>query len=215
MTDNYKAYIFDMDGTLIDSMWMWRKIDIEFLARYNIPLPEDLQKQIEGMNFYETAVYFKHFFNIPESIEEIMAIWNEMALDKYRYEVELKPDVRLFLEQSKAKGIKLGIATSNSTQLAMSALASLGITNLFDVIITGNDVKKGKPDPEIYLACLDRLNCLASDCLVFEDIIPGIEAGHSAGMKVCAVYDDYSAKDDSTKRQLADYYIKCYKEILL
>ena len=74
MFKNIKAVLFDMDGTLIDSMWMWKAIDIEFLGARGIPLPEDLQKRIEGMCFSETAVFFKKEFNLPESLDEIKSI---------------------------------------------------------------------------------------------------------------------------------------------
>ncbi len=213
MLNNIDACIFDMDGTLIDSMWMWKDIDIEFLGRKNITIPDNLQKQIEGMNFLQTAVYFKEHFGFEESVEEIMHIWNCMAMDKYRYEVFLKDGAEDFLRYLKLHDVKLGIATSNSGKLAMCSLDSLGITDYFDAIITGNDVEKGKPDPEIYLKCAGTLGISPSKCLVFEDILPGIESAHRAGMKVCAVYDDYSADTDDWKRAQSDYYINGFADI--
>ena len=89
--DNIKAVIFDLDGTLVDSMWMWHAIDVEFLREYGYECPEDLHKVIEGMSFSETAVYFKERFCLPLSLEEIKAIWTRMSIDKYRCEVPLKP----------------------------------------------------------------------------------------------------------------------------
>ena len=91
--DYIKAVIFDLDGTLVDSMWMWEDIDIEYLGRYGLSCPEDLQKAIEGMSFTETAVYFKERFGLPDSIEEIKEAWIAMSLEKYEKEVPLKPDV--------------------------------------------------------------------------------------------------------------------------
>ena len=83
MNLKYKGVIFDLDGTLVDSMWMWEAIDIEYLARFGIELPPDLQKKISGMSFSETAVYFKETFKIPDSLEKIKQTWNEMAFYKY------------------------------------------------------------------------------------------------------------------------------------
>ena len=80
-----EAVIFDLDGSLVDSMWMWKKIDMEYLERFGISLPENLQQEIEGMSFVETAGYFKEHFQIPDSIEEIGETWNRMAWDKYMY----------------------------------------------------------------------------------------------------------------------------------
>ena len=97
MFNNVKAVLFDMDGTIVDSLWMWRSIDREFLGSRNIPMPDKLQKNIDGMSFSETACYFKETFKLEESIEEIKDIWNHMAMDKYRYEVTLKNGVKEFL----------------------------------------------------------------------------------------------------------------------
>ena len=98
MLKGIDAVIFDMDGSLVDSMWMWHEIDIEYLGRFGIELPPDLQSKIEGMSFHETAVYFKENFLIPDSLEEIKRTWNEMAWDKYTHEVPLKPGISEFLQ---------------------------------------------------------------------------------------------------------------------
>lgn len=209
-TDDVDAVIFDLDGTLVDSMWIWRQIDIEYLGRFDIPLPEGLQAAIEGKSFHETAVYFKERFLIPDSLDEIKESWNAMARDKYEREVPLKSGVRSFLDRCKARGIRLGIATSNSRALMDHIAAAHGLGEYFDCIMTGSDIHKGKPAPDIYLAVAERLGVSPERCLVFEDIIPGILAGKNAGMKVCAVEDAYSADVRSQKQELADYYITDY-----
>jgi len=96
--DDVKAVIFDLDGTLVDSMWMWETIDIEFLGKYGYSCPPELQKTIEGMGFTETAVYFKERFSLPLSIEEIKQIWTEMSIDKYRNAVLESLGVRGFFQ---------------------------------------------------------------------------------------------------------------------
>ena len=214
MLQNIKAVIFDLDGSLVDSMWMWRAIDIEYLGRFGIPLPEDLQSRIEGMSFSETAVYFKEHFPIPDSIDQIKEDWNRMAWDKYANEVPLKPGIPEFLERCREEGIKLGIATSNSRQLVENIAKVHNLRDYFSCIMTGCDVAHGKPSPDIYLAVAEALDCPPSQCLVFEDIIPGIQAGKAAGMRVCAVEDAYSVNDRERKKTLADYYISDYYAIL-
>lgn len=124
--EGVEAVIFDLDGTLVDSMWIWRQIDIEYLARFGLELPETLQSEIEGMSFRETAVYFKNRFQIDDSIKQIMKNWNEMAWEKYANEVQLKPGAKDFLKFCKSKSIKLGIATSNSRELAENVLKVQG-----------------------------------------------------------------------------------------
>lgn len=215
MLKNIKAVFFDLDGTLVDSMWIWRDIDIEYLARYNLKLPETLQSEIEGMSFSETAIYMQKRFQIPESVESMKNTWNQMAEDKYANEVMLKKGALAFLDYCKMHQIKLGIATSNSTQLVRTVLKARGIQDYFDCIVTGCEVDRGKPSPDIYLEAAKRCNVASSECLVFEDIVPGIMAGKSAGMKVCAIEDNYSMHQKEEKIKLADYYIKDYEEIAL
>lgn len=211
MLDDIKAVIFDLDGSLVDSMWIWKDIDIAYLGRFGIPLPDDLQRQIEGMSFSETARYFKEHFSIPDSIEQMKEDWNRMAWDKYMKEVSLKEGVAEFLAGCRDRGILLGIATSNSRQLVENIADVHGFHNIFQCIMTGCEVEHGKPSPDIYLKVAERLGVSPKNCLVFEDIIPGIQAGKSAGMRVCAVEDEYSLDAKEAKKELADYYITDYR----
>ena len=209
-----KAVLFDLDGTLVDSMWMWKAIDVEYLGRYQIELPEDLAKCIEGMSFTETAYYMKNRFQIPEDIETMKQAWNEMAHDKYAYEVPLKKGAYEFLKRLRQRNIRLAIATSNSRELAETVLRAHQILEWFDAIVTGCDVKIGKPDPEVYLTAAQLVGIDPKECLVFEDVPQGIVAGKRAGMRVCAVEDAYSSHLQAKKQGLADYYIKDYNELI-
>lgn len=214
MLQDIEAVLFDLDGSLVDSMWIWREIDIAYLEKFGIPLPEGLQAQIEGMSFSETAEYFKTRFQIPDSIDQIKEDWNQMAWDKYTHQVPLKEGARAFVEYCKHTGIRLGIATSNSRQLVENVIEVHGLTGAFDCIITACDVQKGKPAPDVYLEAARKCGARPEKCLVFEDIVPGIMAGKAAGMKVCAVWDAYSAGQDEDKKKLSDYYITDYCEIM-
>lgn len=204
--DNIKAVIFDMDGTLVDSMWMWKQIDIDYLGRFGMELPEDLQESIEGMSFRETAIYIKNRFNIPEDIDTMMNTWNEMAYEFYKTKVDFKPGAREFILELKKRGIKCGIATSNSNELVDAVLGHLKALDYFEEIHTSLEVEHGKPYPDIYLLVAEKLGVDPENCLVFEDILPGIQAGKAAGMKVCAVYDEYSHQEMSVKIRYADYF---------
>ncbi|MCR5109213.1 MAG: HAD family phosphatase [Lachnospiraceae bacterium] len=213
MLNGIEAVLFDLDGTLVDSMWMWKQIDIEYLNMKQVEMPKDLQRSIEGRSFYETAVYFRERFNLKDSLEEIMACWNEMARVKYANEVFLKKGVRSFLDHLREKKIKTGIATSNSLLLTETALEANNIRDYFDVIIPGHRDINGKPAPDVYLLAAKKLNIRPEKCLVFEDLKAGIQAGRAAGMKVCAVHDDFSLYQEDEKRRLADYYIYDYSGI--
>lgn len=213
MIKDKKAIIFDLDGTLVDSMGVWKEIDIEYLAEYNQTLPDDLQRCIEGMCFKDTAIYMKERFSIPDDVDTIMARWNQMAEYKYANEVSLKPGAINLLEYAKSHGLKLGIATSNSRHLMDALAKAKGIGDYFDVILTGCETLKSKPDPDIYLTAARLLDVNPKDCLVFEDIVAGIMAGKNAGMTVCAVEDQYSAYQREDKIKLSDYYIQSYFDL--
>lgn len=213
LTEGIEAVIFDLDGTLIDSMWMWKQIDIDYLACHGHALPADLQDCIEGMSFSETAVYFKERFALSDPLEVIKDDWNRMAYDIYVNEVPLKPGVLDFLKYLKKQGIRTGIATSNSKELLLAVLESLEITAYFDELHTSCEVTKGKPAPDIYLLVAEKLGVKPERCLVFEDIMQGILAGKSAGMKVCAVKDEYSIKQEKEKAETSDWFIDGFEDI--
>ena len=210
-----RAVIFDLDGTLVDSMWIWKQIDIDYLSLYGIKLPHDLQNSIDGMSYSETAQYFKERFNIPDSIEKIKKDWYDMSIEFYKNKVGLKPGALEFLKRLKKQGIKTGIATSNSRELLETTLDSLKVRKYFDSLHVSCEVAKGKPAPDIYLLVADELGISPSECLVFEDITQGIEAAHSAGMRVCGIHDEVSYERGHRLEGIADYYIKSFDEVIV
>ena len=213
MLENKKGILFDLDGTLVDSMWMWETIDIEYLARFGQEYTPDLQKAIDGMSIHEIAVYMKKRYQIPDSIEKMIDDWNEMAREIYRERVPLKPGAFALLQEAHNRGLRIGIGTSNSRELTMEVLSTHGVLPYFDCILTSAEVKNGKPKPDIYLALAQQLGVDPSFCLVFEDIVPGILAAKAAGMEVCAVADPFSAWYDEEKRRQADYYVETLETV--
>lgn len=212
--ENVDAVIFDMDGTLIDSMWIWVAVDEEYLGRYHLTEPETFHEDMEGMSYLEVAEYYhKVFPEIPMTVQEIMDEWYEMAYEKYMHEAPLKKGVKEFIETARAEGKKMGIATSNSRKLAEDTLAALNVSHLFDVVKTSEEAGAGKPAPDVYLLAAKELGADPSRCLVFEDVPAGIMAGKNAGMKVCAVEDSFSHPLVTKKKALADYYIQDYDDI--
>lgn len=215
MLDDIKAVIFDMDGTLIDSMWVWSSIDDEFLSKYNLTEPDNFHEGMEGKSYSEVAQYFLDIFPTLElTLEEIMDEWNEMAHDAYMTKVPLKEGAFSFLQKMKNQGIRLGIATSNSRTLVDDTLRVLGIDSYFDAVRTSCEAGAGKPAPDVYLLVAKDLEIAPEHCLVFEDVPMGIMAGKNAGMRTCAVEDLFSAHQKEKKIELADYYIKDYYEVL-
>ena len=151
MLNKKKAVLFDLDGTLVDSMWVWSQIDIDYLGSYGFAVPEDLQRIVEGMGFTEVAEYFKERFSIPDTIEQIKKTWQEMAMDQYCHCVPLKPGVKQFLPFLREKGIRMAVASSNDVALIEACLPANGVREYFDAVITACEVRKGKPAPDVYL----------------------------------------------------------------
>ncbi len=208
-----KAFLFDLDGTLVDSMWMWGAIDVEYLGKFGLTCPPDLQKAIEGMSFSETAAYFKKRFALEASLEEIKADWISMSIEKYRSQVPPKPGTEAFLSWAAKQNIKMAVCTSNGREMVDAVLSSLNLARYFDCIITGCEVAAGKPSPDIYLEAARRMKVSPEECAVFEDVPAGILAGKRAGMEVFAVEDEYSLGMEEEKRALSDFYIRDYREL--
>lgn len=213
MLKNIKAAIFDMDGTLIDSMWVWDTIDKKYLEKRNLIAPDELKKEIGHLSFEETAMYFKDKFDLKDSVQDIMNEWNNLAYEEYSTNVALKPYAKEYLTMLKNKGIKIALATSNCKMLLEVALKKHEIYHLFDVITTTDEVTRGKNFPDIYLLSAKRLNVAPNECIVFEDILPAVLGAKAAGMKVVAVKDSYSEYQRLDIIDKADLYIDDYTEI--
>ena len=214
MLTNIDAVIFDIDGTLVDSMHVWTDIDDIFLEKYHLEEPENFHEGMEGKSYSETAQYFLDLFpELPHTKQELEDEWHEMAFEIYTKELQLKKGAYDFIVDMHKTGIKLGIATSNSRDLAEGLLMNTGVWQYLDAVWTSDEAKAGKPAPDVYLKVAESLGVKPERCLVFEDVPNGILAGINAGMKVCAVEDAFSKPQEERKKELADYYIQDYDDI--
>lgn len=211
---NIEAVLFDLDGTVVDSMWMWPQIDKDFLEERGFSVPEGLKADLDGLSMREDAVYFRKRFHLSDSEDELINIWNDMALHHYEEDVPLQPGVREFIFFLKKKRIKTGVVTSNSRVLCEAALEANDVIDLFDTMVTSEDVEHGKPDPEGYLLAANRLGAEPHDCLVFEDLPAGLIAAEEAGMSAIAFDDDYSKVYEDDKIAHCDFMIKDYRELM-
>ena len=204
--------IFDLDGTLIDSMGVWAQVDVEFLQHHGHEAPPDLFDDLEGGNsFEEVADYMRRKFDLQLTNAEIMAEWTEMVAEHYRHSVPLKPGVREFLSRLRAAGIPMGVGTSNNAALASAALAAHGVLDWFGCLVTGGGDLRGKPFPDVFLEAARRLNVDPRRCIVVEDVLAGVQAGVAAGATVLAVKDESAQREwceiANTARILAeDFY---------
>ncbi|MBI6871125.1 HAD family hydrolase [Clostridium aciditolerans] len=213
MLNNIEAVIFDLDGTLIDSIWVWSKINIDYLKKRNLELPEDLKENIEHLSFIDKAKYFKKRFNLNDTIEEIIEEWTSMAMYEYTHNVKLKPGVKRFIESLHSSSIKIALATSNSRTLLELVLKTNGIFQYFNIISTTDEAKRGKNFPDIYLLTAKKLGVEPKNCAVFEDLLPAIISAKAAGMKVFGVQEEHSDYQRQNILDVADHFIYEYTEL--
>lgn len=213
MFNGMRAVIFDMDGTLIDSLGVWAEIDQDFLDKRQILVPENIQKAIEGLSFMETVLYFKENFQLEESVDEIYRELIEMSIEHYRQKIPLKSGAKEFVSSLYQKGMSIGLATSSQHLLVEAVLERHELQRYFTSIRTSCDVGRGKPFPDVFLKVAEDLQVKPAECLVFEDTVAGVMAAKRAGMKVIAVFDNNSLPDMDEIGQLADGYIVNFKGI--
>ncbi|SHK59455.1 haloacid dehalogenase superfamily, subfamily IA, variant 3 with third motif having DD or ED [Clostridium cavendishii DSM 21758] len=213
MFTNVQAAIFDLDGTLIDSMWVWDKIDNDYLAELGFKKPDNLKDEICHLSFEQTAYYFKNKFKIDATINDIITTWHDMAYRHYKDTIKLKEGALELLTVLKERNIKIALATSSSPELLEICLKSNGIFDIFDVITTTAEVSRGKNYPDIYLLSAQKLSVAPENCIVFEDILPAVKGALSAGMKVVAVYDEASHNHIELLKAHSSKFIYTYSDL--
>lgn len=211
---DFKAAIFDLDGTLIDSMGVWEKIDIDFLAKRHLSVPENYINEICARSFREAAIYTITLFDLQENVEDIIDEWNRMAIDEYSNHVQLKPHAKEYLLFLKDHDVKLCTASALPKVLYEPVLRNNEVYYLFDAFASTDEVTRGKESPDIYLLAAKKLGIDPHDCIAFEDVLPGIKGIIAAGMQACGVYDKYSSHEKEKIRKLSGCYIYDFSEIM-
>lgn len=206
MDDNHgKAAIFDLDGTLLDSMGVWDQVDIDFLAKRGIEVPADYMGKVAAMQFRQIAEYTIARFGLPDTPEALMQEWDDMARVAYSTVVEAKPHAVEYLSYLKRSGAKLAVATSLPPALREPAMKHVGIFDYFDQIVSVDDANDvGKDRPDVFLLAAGRLGVVPEQCTVFEDLLVAMRSAKSVGMRVWAIHDDSSDGDWPDICDLAD-----------
>lgn len=201
----FSAAVFDLDGTLLDSTWVWRQVDEAFFARRGIRTPEDYARAIQGMSFRETAEYTVRRFDLPETAEAVSAEWMRMTAEAYARRVQLKPGALSYLRGLKRAGVRLAVATANRRELFVPALSRCGALELFDAVCTSAEVGDcGKGDGALFRLAAARLGVAPADCAVFEDTLEGVAGAKGAGMRAYAVRDAGNRHNAAAIAALAD-----------
>lgn len=206
--------IFDLDGTLLDSMGVWAQIDRDWLGRRGIPLPPDYTKAVAPLGFRAAAEYSIARFHLNERPEDVIAEWNAMSIDAYTHTVDLKPGAKEFLLALSRRGVRLAVATSSHPELFTPALARHGLLPLFDNITTVGEAARGKGFPDVYLLAAEKMNVSPACCAVFEDILAGVQGAKAGGFFTVAVADKTAAHHEAELRRAADLYIPDFRVFL-
>ena len=208
----YKGAIFDLDGTLLDSMQVWVNVDQLFLGRRNIPVPPDYLGEIGKLAYYEAALYTIDRFHLQEKPEELIQEWHQDALIQYRDQVQLKEGSYQFLKFLKMNDIPFSVATASDPELYALTLKR---NNVFDMFHSFTDLKEtgtSKGEPDIYLKAAEKMDLKPEECVVFEDILPGIRAAKKVNFHTVAVYDLYASGTEKEFIKEADIYIKDFND---
>ena len=201
----FTAALFDLDGTLLDSHWVWREVDRAFFEGLGIPEPPDYAPAIQGMSFRETAAYTVRRFRLDRTVEELMEGWTRTTARAYAERVQLKPGALAYLRGLKRAGVRLAIATANREELFGPALRRCGAWELFDVVCTSAQVGHvGKGDGSLFRLAAQQLGAAPEDCAVFEDTLEGIRGAKAAGMRAYALREESSAHCAEQIARLAD-----------
>ncbi|WP_455538059.1 HAD family hydrolase [Terrisporobacter sp.] len=211
---DFKCAVFDLDGTIIDSMDVWEKIDVGFFAKRNLNMPNDYMEKINNMSFEESAKYTIKRFNLNEGEIDLIEEWNEMAVYEYTHNIKLKPNVKAYLEKLKENNIKIALATASPKELYEPVLKNNKIFDYFDAFTSLEEVKKNKSYPDIYLLAAKKLKVNPRDCVGFEDILVGIKNMKKINFKVVGVYDKHSSNEIEDIKKNCDKFIYDFKELL-
>lgn len=209
-----KGVIFDLDGTLLDSMWVWERVDEEFLGRRGYDVPEDYQRKIAAMGFLETAEYTIERFGLKEKAEDVIREWNDMVQHIYHDEVCTKPFVREVLEGFRQQGLRLGVATASYASLFVDCLKRNEVYEYFHSFTETSEVLRGKGFPDIYIKAAEKLGCTPKECIVFEDLHQGIIAAREAGFYTIGVYEKKMAFSWADIERDADMAIHGFEEAM-
>lgn len=232
MIKGKKIVLFDMDGTLIDSVGVWNEVDCKLIAQIGQIKMRGEEAQIqrdaalrkfstEPNPYLKYCGYLKEKYACSLTAEEILQLRYQIANDYLTNEIDYKKDVEKVLRKLRDCGLKLIIATT--TQKAnmdiyrtknIKLIGKAPLNEFFSIIYTREDAKEIKPNPEIYYRILKELDVTPEDCIIFEDSLIGIEAANNAGIEVAAIYDKYSDHERSQINQRANYYFEDYAAVL-
>lgn len=209
-----RGAIFDVDGTLLDSMPVWWRVSERFFENHNIAVTSERFEEYKEMRLEDSLPAIRDEFGLDMRVSEMLTEFQRLAAEEYRSSILLKPYAKEYMEKLRNEGVKIAIATSGYEKLCRSAFERLGVWEYIDARAFSDEVGVDKSHPDVYLLAAERIGVKPSECVVFEDIVLGIEGAKKGGFKTCAVYDDSNINDTEALKRFADKYISDWKELL-
>lgn len=203
----FKGIIFDLDGTLIDSMKVWENVDRDFVAENGGVYTPDISDAVKTMTIHQSARYFKDRFSLEMSCNEITDRIEAMVSEKYNNSIPLKKGVFDTLSKLSQMGIKMCVATATYNSLVNASLKRLGVYDMFEFILTCSDVGAGKDSPDIFYKSAKKMGLGISETVIVEDSLHCIETAKKAGFFTVGVYDEFAETDKDKIINLSDVYI--------
>ena len=209
-----KYAIFDLDGTVLDSLPVWETVGLDTLRAQGYDPDPQLNRELRTLTMADGAKLCKELFSMPESVDEIVQMVEDQVLCAYNQSIPPKAGADGFLRRLKAAGIRMCIATSTQRYLVEAGLRRNGLLEFFDGIFTCPEVGQGKKEgPAVYEAALRRMGGTKEEAVVFEDALHAIHTAKAAGFRVAAIYDIASEGEHEEIRALSDFYFHHYDEI--
>lgn len=202
----FSAAIFDVDGTLLDSMPLWEHVGEQYLIEKGcIPKP-GMEERVRTMSMSQIADYCRTEYGIADSPETIIEEINGMVLEQYRTQVQAKPGIPELLERLKGEGVRLAVATASDRCLIEPALERTGLLPYFDLFLTCSEVGAGKDSPAIFLKAAETLETVPEQTVVFEDSLYAMKTAARAGFLLAGIFDESAAGEQDAIQTLADWY---------
>lgn len=209
---NIEGAIFDLDGTLLDSMGIWDSLGETYLLKKNITPAGDLRETVKAMSLQQAARHFRERYGISDDEETIIAEVTSQVADFYRHEATLKDGVVACLAMLKGRQVKMCIATAAERELVEAALKRLDILDYFSGILTASEVRSGKDSPLIFQKAVEKMGVSIAATVVFEDALHAVETAVEAGFRVVGVHDDSALQDSARIKALTEQYIYSFSE---
>jgi len=208
-----QAYLFDFDGTLVDSMPYWSQKMLRILNHCGVVYPDDIIKRITPLGDAGTAKYFRDELGVPLSLEEMYDMMDAYALPKYRDIIEAKPGVIAYLQKLKNAGCSLNVLTASPHKMLDPCLKRIGIYDLFDNVWSCDDFATTKSDPAIYVRAAEKIGAAVAQVAFFDDNIGALRTAADAGMYSVGVYDPTAEDFTAQMKETADRYIRSFAEL--